>query len=105
MALNLPIKHVTDAVENGVVNQAYEIDISQQKSIEKALNTNKLDCFPLLWVISNPNKSEWKVEFKQRVACKYIVCKLLNSHKNNLNDNNIDMYNLTLNGYYLKIPN
>ena len=70
----------------------------------KSLKVSKLDCFPVLWVISNPSKTEWTVRFKQRIACKYLVIKLIDSHKNNMNDNNIDMYNLTLNGYQLKIP-
>jgi len=33
-----------------------------------------------------------------------LVIKLIDSYKNNINDNNIDMYNLTLNGYKLALP-
>ena len=61
-ALKLPIKKVTEC-EDGTVNKAYEIDLSQPKKIEKAMGINKLDCFPVLWVISNPSKTEWTVKF------------------------------------------
>ena len=64
MNLKLPIKHVTDASEPTAVNKAYEIDLSSHKRLEKALGVAKLDCFPILWVISNPSKTEWTIEFK-----------------------------------------
>lgn len=70
----------------------------------KALQVSRMDCYPILWVVSNLSKTEWKIKFRQRIACKYLVIKLIDSHKSNLSDNNIDMYNLTLNGYQLNIP-
>jgi len=33
-----------------------------------------------------------------------LVIKLIDSYKNNISDNNIDMYNLTLNGKKLVLP-
>lgn len=65
---------------------------------------SKLDCYPVLWVKSINSATEWKHEFKQKIAAKYMVIKLIDSYKNNLNDNNIDMYNLPLSGYTLNIP-
>ncbi len=99
--LKLPIKYVSDASEGEVINKAYEIDLSSIKALEKAFGVAKLDCFPILWVISNPSKTEWSVQFQQRIACRFMVMKLIDSHKHSENDNNIDMYNLTLNGYNL----
>lgn len=63
MNLNLPIKNVKDASEASAINKAYEIDLSSIKLLEKALGVAKLDCFPILWVISNPSKIEWTIEF------------------------------------------
>lgn len=102
-ALNLPIRKVTECGD-GTLNKAFEIDLNQQRKIEKVIGCKKLDCFPIMWVVSTPSKTEWTIKFQQRLACKYLVLKLIDSHKNNLNDNNIDMYNLTLNGFTLKIP-
>lgn len=78
--------------------------MNQSKKIAEKLKVRKLDCFPVLWVQSVPSKTEWAVKFTQRITSKYLVIKLIDSHKNNVNDNNIDMYNLTLNGYTLAIP-
>jgi predicted nucleic acid binding AN1-type Zn finger protein len=60
-ALKLPIKNVIDMTEAGVVNKAYEIDLSSHKKLQKALNVNKLDCIPILWVYSSPKKLDWIV--------------------------------------------
>ena len=68
------------------------------------MGIGKLDCFPVLIVFSAAIKTDWTVRLKQRIAAKYLVIKLIDSFKNNANDNNIDMYNLTLNGYTLFIP-
>jgi hypothetical protein len=68
------------------------------------MGIGKLDCFPVLMVFSAATKTELSVVLKQRIAAKYLVIKLIDSYKNNINDNNIDMYNLTLNGYTLNIP-
>jgi hypothetical protein len=101
--MELPIKETTfcsDATEN----RAYEIDLSNKKKLKSKLKVTKMDCYPILFVKSSPSPTEWSHKFKQTIAAKYMVIKLIESHKNNLNDNNIDMYNLTLNGYKLSIP-
>ncbi len=85
------------------LNRAYEIDLSHRTKLEKKMGVGKLDCFPVLMVFSHATKCEWKVQLKQRIAAKYLVIKLIDSYKNNPNDNNIDMYNLTLNGYTLNL--
>eukprot|EP00347_Sterkiella_histriomuscorum_P004146 403361578 len=102
-ALGLPIANQTNSPGN-TVNRAYEIDLSNKSLLQQKLKLNKFDCFPLLFVISNPSPTEYTVQFKQKIAAKYMVLQLIDSHKNNLSDNNIDMYNLTLNGYKLQIP-
>jgi hypothetical protein len=38
------------------------------------------------------------------VACKYFVLKIMKFNKSGQAGTNIDMYNLTLNGYDLNIP-
>jgi hypothetical protein len=68
------------------------------------VKVSKLDCFPILWVHSSPSQAMCTVKFKQKIVAKYVVVKLIDSYKLNANDNNIDMYNLTLNGNSLKIP-
>ncbi len=55
---------MTDATANGIVNKAYEIDLDNIGAIKKALNINKLDCYPLLWVCSNPHGKDWIVKFQ-----------------------------------------
>jgi len=55
-------------------------------------------------VFSQPSYTEWRVVFEQLVACQYLVLKLIDSQKGSTYDNNIDMYNLTLNGHTLKLP-
>ena len=102
-ALGLPIKKVTNCPD-GSNNIAFEIDLSKTRQLQTALKTKKLDCLPVLWVFSNPSYTEWTVKFEQRLACKFAVLKLIDSIKNSQYDNNIDMYNLTLNGHTLKIP-
>lgn len=84
--------------------QVYEIDQSKQVDIENAVKTSKLDCQPILWVSSKPSQILFTVKLKQRVVGKYMVIKLIDSYKNNISDNNIDMYNLSLKGNTLKIP-
>ncbi len=103
--LDLPIKQTQDFSENGVCNIAFELDLSQQKLIEKKLECGKMDCFPLLWFFSSPKKFDWSIKFQQNVACKYLAVKLIDSHKSTgTADNNIDAYNMTLKGFRLKIP-
>lgn len=65
---------------------------------------SKLDCYPILYVTSTPSQTEWAHKFKQKIAAKYMVIKMIDSVKKETTDNNIDMYNLTLNGYALNIP-
>lgn len=62
-------------------NIAFEIDLSQIKRVKRALNLNKLDCYPILWCFQDLTSIKWNVKFEQRIACKYIVIKLMASHK------------------------
>ncbi|CDW85600.1 UNKNOWN [Stylonychia lemnae] len=101
--LGFPILNSTQC-SDGSSNRAFEIDLSQKNLIKKIAKVKKLDCYPLLFVASFPSKTEYSVKFKQKIAAKYLVLKLIDSYKHNLNDNNIDMYNLTLNGIKLQIP-
>ena len=78
--------------------------MSQTKKLREVLKIKKLDCLPILWVYSTPSYTKWSVRFEQRLACKYIVMKLIDSQKNSTYDNNIDMYNLALHGYTIKMP-
>ena len=55
-------------------------------------------------MFSSPSFTKWTVPFEQRLACKYLVLKLIDSIKNSTFDNNIDMYNLGLFGHTLKLP-
>jgi hypothetical protein len=52
--LKLPIKSETNVSESSFINKAFEIDISSKKKIKALLKVNKLDCMPLLFVISTP---------------------------------------------------
>ena len=54
-ALNLPIINEESSPDKTTENTAFEIDLSQQKNIEKALKSPKLDCAPLLYVKSSPS--------------------------------------------------
>ena len=92
-ALGLPIKKKSSC-SDGTKNHAYEFDLSQTKKLKDVLMIKKLDCLPVLWVFSTPSYTKWSVRFEQRLACKYIVMKLIDSVKNSSYDNNIDMYNL-----------
>jgi hypothetical protein len=68
------------------------------------MKMSKLDCYPVLWVQSVPSATPYTVTFKQKVAARFLVLKLIDSIKNSAADNNIDMYNLILHGYTLSIP-
>jgi hypothetical protein len=103
LSKTLPIANKSESAD-GTANRAYEIDLSSTTKLEKRMGIGKLDCFPVLVVFSFASKTEWTVKLKQRVAAKYLVIKLIDSYKNSASDNNIDMYNLTLNGYTLSIP-
>lgn len=103
LALGLPIKK-EHKCPDGTNNFAYEIDLNQTRQLQKALGNKKLDCLPILWVFSNPSYTEWSVRFEQRFAVKFLVLKLIDSLKNSTYDNNIDMYNLTMNGHPLLLP-
>ena len=103
-ALKLPIKNITRSPD-GTSNVAYEIDLSQSDRLMEIVKSRKyLDCLPILWVFSVPSHCTWTVKFQQRIACKFMVLKLIDSYKNSLQDNNIDMYNLALRGQVLKLP-
>ena len=99
----MPIVNKTECASD-LLNKSYEIDLSQRSKLEKRMGIGKLDCFPVLMVFSHGTKCEWKAQLKQRIAAKYLVIKLIDSYKTNITDNNIDMYNLTLNGYTLNLP-
>jgi hypothetical protein len=59
-----------------------------------------MDCYPLIWCFQDLEQVKWNVKFDQRVACKYIVVKLIDRHTpSNATDCNIDMFPLTLEGY------
>ena len=59
---------------------AFEIDLSQPKKVQKALGLTKLDCYPVLWVFQALETVKWKITFQQRIACKYLVLKLIDMH-------------------------
>jgi len=84
-------------------NIAFEIDLSNPKRIERALGVTKLDCFPVIWCQQDLQSIMWNVQLDQRIACKYIVVKLIDRHSTNPNTN-IDMFPLSIDGYKLKIP-
>lgn len=62
--MNLPIINETSSTDPNTVNKAFEIDLSHKKKLEKALNLTKFDCYPILWVISNPSQIMWDIVFK-----------------------------------------
>lgn len=65
---------------------AFEIDLSQPKKIQRALGNTKLDCYPVLWVNQMKEKVKWPINFKQRIACKYLAVKLLDIHRGEIDD-------------------
>jgi hypothetical protein len=101
-ALKFPVKQVVS--EGDQMVKAFEIDLRKQVDIENACKVSKLDCYPILWVNSQPSQNLCTIKFSQLIACKYMVVKLIDSHKNSASDNNIDMYNLSFRGNLLKIP-
>ena len=102
--IGLVQKSITTGSENSTENMIYEIDISNKEDLKKRLGVSKLDCYPILWVKSQPITKLIEHTLKQHIAAKYMVIKLIDSYKNNLNDNNIDMYNLSLQGIRLDMP-
>lgn len=109
--LGLPIKRYTlpgnisssdlsQLSQDQDVNVAFEIDLSHIKRIQRTLNIKNMDCYPLMWCFQDLSSVKWNVKFDQRVACKYIVIKLIDRHDefNNI-DTNIDMFPLALEGY------
>ncbi len=77
-ALKLPIKKVTK-IPDGTASVAYEIDLSKTDQLCTALKGKNYDCLPILWVFSSPSYCTWRVKFEQRIACKYMVLKLIDS--------------------------
>lgn len=119
LSLGLPIKKYTTPGNNSSMdmtkyskpegqkngNVAFEIDISHPKRIQRALGLKGLDCYPILWCFQDLASVKWNVQFEQRIACKYIVIKLIDRHESfNQAETNIDMFPLALEGYSLKIP-
>jgi hypothetical protein len=77
------------------INVAFEIDLTHPKRVQRALNLKSMDCYPLLWCYQDLSSVKWNVQFDQRVACKYIVVKLIDRHDNYNNpETNIDMFPL-----------
>ena len=66
-ALNLPVIKQTDC-SDGTNNKAFEIDLSKKAELKKIIGVNKFDCYPLLFVVSSPSKTEYSVRFQQRIA-------------------------------------
>jgi len=62
-----------------------------------------MDCFPITWCYQDLQSIKWRVQFEQRIACQYLVVKLIDRHSNS-SGTNIDMFPLALDGYRLKIP-
>ena len=80
--------------KNGVLR---EIDLSSVQALKKLFGVKKLDMYPLLWGYLVPIQQMKTFTFKQTVACRYLVMKLIDSQKTNPNDSNIDVYNMSLN--------
>ena len=100
--LNLPLKEM-QGTKASPMNIAYEIDLSSPKEIESRLGIPKLDCFPIMWIYSSPKNQDIELKFSQRIGCRFLVLKLIDSHKQSSADNNIDMYNMTLRGVPLRM--
>ena len=60
---SLPLKNNTEINESNVINRAFEIDLSSKTKLKKCLNVTKLDCVPILYVLSNPDKTPYTVTF------------------------------------------
>lgn len=61
------------------------------------MGLTKLDCMPLLWVFQSRDYQTWSIPFGQHIACKFLVFKLIDSHKAQSvaeNEQNIDMFAL-----------
>ena len=78
------------------------------------LNLQNLDCFPLTWGFQEYRDQQYVHSFNQRIACKYFAIKLIDRHPyqdlpdldsdSHLDDCNIDMFQLALQGYKMAIP-
>jgi hypothetical protein len=111
LALGLPIKKYTTPgnvsstdlsllPQDDNTNVAFEIDLTHHKRVQRALNLKSMDCYPLLWCYQDLSSVKWNVQFDQRVACKYIVVKLIDRHESyGTTETNIDMFPLALEGY------
>ena len=79
---------------------AFEIDCEQIKRVQRALNLTKLDCYPIVWCWQESQfSSKWNIRFEQRIACKYLVIRLIDRHQQHSYDANFDMFPLALEGY------
>ena len=92
-------------LENCESTIAVEIDLSQPKKIEVALGINKLDCCPVLWVWQAKEKVKWTVPLKQKIACKYLLVKMIDIFSQEVVNKNVDMFALEVAGLTLDIPN
>jgi hypothetical protein len=91
-----------------------EIDLSRLNQIKEMLNLSNLDCFPLTWGYQEFRNQHYLHQFKQRIACKYLAVKLIDRHPYQdfgdldsdgaLDDCNIDMFQIGLQGYKMAIP-
>jgi len=88
------------------VTVAFEIDLKRPKLVMNALDVNKLDCYPILWVWQAQERIRWPIELDQRVVCKYLAIKLIDIHRpqNEVDSLNFDMFPLEVEGFALKIP-
>ena len=112
-SLGLPLLKYTTPQKSGsdfntlneTENMAIEIDMGRIKTIQRALDIDKLDCYPVVWCQQDQKQIKWSINFAQRIACKYLVVKLIDRHTpTNAHDCNIDMFPLSLEGNTLQIP-
>jgi hypothetical protein len=87
----------------------FEIDLSRPKDLKKTLSKYKVknvDCYPLLWCQQEKVSQQWNIKFKQMIACKYYVIKLISRAPGSSSyDANLDMFPLHIHGFKLPIPN
>ena len=88
-----------------------EIDLSKPLKLKKNLHyaslikMPKLDCYPLLWCQQEKLSQIWEIIFKQKIAAKYVVIKLISRAPGSSSyDANLDMFPLHFHGIKLPIP-
>jgi hypothetical protein len=102
---------LSELKEDTQESTVFEIDLSRPKKLQKAikeasgLNLYNFDCYPLFWCQQEKISLKWAIRLKQRVACKYLVIKLLSrAPGSSAYDANLDMYPLEFHGYKMPIP-